>query len=314
MSSDVRFTDFKSDKQPTWCPGCGDFGTMNGMMKALAETGNTPDDTFVVAGIGCSGKIGTYMHSYALHGVHGRALPVGTGVKLANPDLEVMVAGGDGDGYSIGAGHFVHAVRRNVDMTYVVMDNRIYGLTKGQASPTCREDFETARRRTAPNNRRSTRWPSRWRRAARSSPSRSPRTHSATRKSFRRPSNTTASASSTSSPRVSRSTTWTPTTTSATPSSTSRTRTTTPRTTTRPRTTSSTPTRSTWRPLPGRGQRPVQRAPRHRGQHVRDSRRRTRGRDGPRARVLLNHGPVLDGSVSFIFVRVDSDRSLGLPR
>jgi len=144
MSSDVRFIDFKSDKQPTWCPGCGDFGTMNGMMKALAETGNHPDDTFIVAGIGCSGKIGTYMHSYALHGVHGRALPVGAGVKLANPDLEVMVAGGDGDGYSIGAGHFVHAVRRNVDMSYVVMDNRIYGLTKGQASPTSREDFETA--------------------------------------------------------------------------------------------------------------------------------------------------------------------------
>ncbi|PSP37582.1 2-oxoacid ferredoxin oxidoreductase [Halobacteriales archaeon SW_8_65_20] len=145
MSSDnVRFVDFKSDKQPTWCPGCGDFGTMNGMMKALANTGSSPDDTFVVAGIGCSGKIGTYMHSYALHGVHGRALPVGTGVKMANPDLEVMVAGGDGDGYSIGAGHFVHAVRRNVDMTYVVMDNRIYGLTKGQFSPTSREDFETS--------------------------------------------------------------------------------------------------------------------------------------------------------------------------
>ena len=144
MSSEVRFTDFKSDKQPTWCPGCGDFGTMNGMMKALAETGNTPDDTFVVAGIGCSGKIGTFMHSYAIHGVHGRALPVGTGVKLANPDLEVMVAGGDGDGYSIGVGHFIHAVRRNVDMSYVVMDNRIYGLTKGQASPTSREDFETS--------------------------------------------------------------------------------------------------------------------------------------------------------------------------
>jgi len=144
MSSDVRLTDFKSDAQPTWCPGCGDFGTMNGMMKALAETGNNPDETFVVAGIGCSGKIGTYMRSYAIHGVHGRALPVGAGVKLANPDIEVMVAGGDGDGYSIGAGHFIHAVRRNVDMTYVVMDNRIYGLTKGQASPTSREDFETS--------------------------------------------------------------------------------------------------------------------------------------------------------------------------
>jgi 2-oxoglutarate ferredoxin oxidoreductase subunit beta len=144
VSSETRFTDFKSDKQPTWCPGCGDFGTMNGMMKALANTGNSPDETFVVAGIGCSGKIGTYMRSYALHGVHGRALPVGTGVKMANPDLEVMVAGGDGDGYSIGAGHFVHAVRRNADVTYVVMDNRIYGLTKGQASPTSREDFETS--------------------------------------------------------------------------------------------------------------------------------------------------------------------------
>ncbi|MFB6206676.1 MAG: 2-oxoacid:ferredoxin oxidoreductase subunit beta [Haloglomus sp.] len=144
MSSDIRFTDFKSDAQPTWCPGCGDFGTMNGMMKALANTGNDPDNTFVVAGIGCSGKIGTYMHSYALHGVHGRALPVGIGVKMANPNLEVMVAGGDGDGYSIGAGHFVHAVRRNVDMTYIVMDNRIYGLTKGQFSPTSREDFETS--------------------------------------------------------------------------------------------------------------------------------------------------------------------------
>ena len=144
MSSDVHFTDFKSDTRPTWCPGCGDFGTMNGMMKALANTGHDPEETFIVAGIGCSGKIGSYMRSYALHGVHGRALPLGIGVKLANPELEVMVAGGDGDGYSIGAGHFIHAVRRNVNMTYIVMDNRIYGLTKGQYSPTSRPDFETA--------------------------------------------------------------------------------------------------------------------------------------------------------------------------
>ena len=144
MSTDVNFADFKSDKQPTWCPGCGDFGTMNGMMRALADAGHHPDETFIVAGIGCSGKIGTYMHSYALHGVHGRALPVGMGVKMARPDIEVMVAGGDGDGYSIGAGHFIHAVRRNVDMSYIVMDNRIYGLTKGQFSPTSRQDFETS--------------------------------------------------------------------------------------------------------------------------------------------------------------------------
>ncbi|MFB6113995.1 MAG: 2-oxoacid:ferredoxin oxidoreductase subunit beta [Halodesulfurarchaeum sp.] len=144
MSTDISFTDFKSDKQPTWCPGCGDFGTMNGIMRALANRGKQPKDTFLVAGIGCSGKIGTYMHTYAIHGLHGRALPVATGVKLANPDLEVVAAGGDGDGYSIGAGHFIHAVKRNVDMTYVVMDNRIYGLTKGQASPTSRSDFETS--------------------------------------------------------------------------------------------------------------------------------------------------------------------------
>ena len=144
MSIEVNFTEFKSDEQPTWCPGCGDFGTMNGIMRALANRGQHPKDTFVVAGIGCSGKIGTYMHSYALHGVHGRALPVGTGVKLARPDLEVVVAGGDGDGYSIGGNHFIHAARRNVNLTYVVMDNRIYGLTKGQASPTSRPDFETS--------------------------------------------------------------------------------------------------------------------------------------------------------------------------
>ncbi|MFB6112999.1 MAG: 2-oxoacid:ferredoxin oxidoreductase subunit beta [Halodesulfurarchaeum sp.] len=144
MSTEVSFTDFKSDEQPTWCPGCGDFGTMNGIMRALANRGLHPKDAFVVAGIGCSGKIGTYMGANALHGVHGRALPVATGVKLANPDLEVIAAGGDGDGYSIGGNHFIHAARRNVDLTYVVMDNRIYGLTKGQASPTSRPDFETS--------------------------------------------------------------------------------------------------------------------------------------------------------------------------
>ncbi len=195
MSSNVRFTDFKSDKQPTWCPGCGDFGTMNGIMKALANSGTDPDNTFMVAGIGCSGKIGTYMHSYAIHGVHGRSLPVAAGVKLANPDLTVVAAGGDGDGYSIGAGHFIHAVRRNVDMAYTVMDNRIYGLTKGQASPTSREDFETSTTPEGPSSPRSIRSRCRWPPAARSSRSRSRRTTSATRKSSKKPSSTTASAS-----------------------------------------------------------------------------------------------------------------------
>ena len=143
MSTDLSIPDYKSDEDPQWCPGCGDYGTMNGIMRALANRGTRPKDTFVVTGIGCSGKLGTYMSAYALHGVHGRALPVATGVKLANPDIEVIAAGGDGDGYSIGGNHFVHAARRNVDLTYVVMDNRIYGLTKGQASPTSRPDFET---------------------------------------------------------------------------------------------------------------------------------------------------------------------------
>ncbi|MFT4890673.1 MAG: 2-oxoglutarate ferredoxin oxidoreductase subunit beta [Halobacteriales archaeon] len=143
MSSDVRFTDFKSHVQPTWCPGCGDFGTMNGLMKALANTGTDPDETFITTGIGCSGKLGTYLDTYSFHGVHGRALPVAIGAKIANPNLTAIAAGGDGDGYSIGGNHFIHAVRRNVDMTYMVMDNRIYGLTKGQASPTSREELET---------------------------------------------------------------------------------------------------------------------------------------------------------------------------
>ena len=143
MSTGANFADFKSDKKPTWCPGCGDFGTMNGLLKALSNTGASPENTFFVAGIGCSGKIGTYVRTYSIHGVHGRALPVGCGAKIANPNLEVMVAGGDGDGFSIGAAHFIHAVRRNVDMTYVVMDNRIYGLTKGQYSPTSGTDLKT---------------------------------------------------------------------------------------------------------------------------------------------------------------------------
>ncbi|AKH97243.1 2-oxoacid:ferredoxin oxidoreductase subunit beta [Halanaeroarchaeum sulfurireducens] len=143
MSSEVSPTAFKSDEEVQWCPGCGDYGTLNGLTKALANTGRNPENTFVAAGIGCSGKFGTYMGTHALHGVHGRAVPVATGVKLANPDLEVIAAGGDGDGYSIGTNHFIHGVRRNVDMTYLVMDNRIYGLTKGQTSPTSHEDFET---------------------------------------------------------------------------------------------------------------------------------------------------------------------------
>ncbi|GAC1592469.1 MAG: 2-oxoacid:ferredoxin oxidoreductase subunit beta [Candidatus Velthaea sp.] len=119
-----------------WCPGCGDYGVLSALKSALADLALQPKDVAFVSGIGCSGKISGYLHSYAFHGVHGRALPVATAVKLANRDLTVIAAGGDGDGYAIGAGHFIHTVRRNPDITYIVMDNQTYGLTKGQSSPT----------------------------------------------------------------------------------------------------------------------------------------------------------------------------------
>src|SRR6202165_1837106 len=128
--------DFATATPSWWCPGCGDFGVLSALKQALAELGKQPHQVAFISGIGCSGKISGYVHSYAFHGVHGRALPGATAVKLANRDLTVIAAGGDGDGYAIGAGHFLHAVRRNPDITYIVMDNQTYGLTKGQSSPT----------------------------------------------------------------------------------------------------------------------------------------------------------------------------------
>lgn len=128
---------------PTWCPGCGDFGVLRALQNAAARLGLQPHDICIVSGIGCSGKINSYFNSYGLHTLHGRSLPVAQGVKLANPNLTVIASGGDGDGYGIGAGHFMHAVRRNVDMTYIVMDNQVYGLTKGQTSPTSPTGFQS---------------------------------------------------------------------------------------------------------------------------------------------------------------------------
>ncbi len=113
------------------------------MQKALVAVGAQPETTVIVAGIGCSGKIGNYVNSYNLHVTHGRTLPAAMGVKLANPKLTVLVAGGDGDAYAIGMGHFLHTIRRNPDVTYIVMDNHIYGLTKGQTSPTSARGFRT---------------------------------------------------------------------------------------------------------------------------------------------------------------------------
>jgi 2-oxoglutarate/2-oxoacid ferredoxin oxidoreductase subunit beta len=131
----LSFKDFKG-KDPIWCPGCGDFGVLVAMQKAAAGLGLDPDRTVLATGIGCSGNITAYFRTFGIHGIHGRVLPLATGVKLANPALTVIAAGGDGDGFGIGLGHFLHAARRNIDITYVVMDNQVYGLTKGQTSPT----------------------------------------------------------------------------------------------------------------------------------------------------------------------------------
>ncbi len=132
---------FKSDYKPIWCPGCGDYSVLSAFTKAFAAIGRRPEEIVVVSGIGCSSRIPAYLTSYGFHGVHGRALAAATGLKLARPDLTVVVAGGDGDGYSIGGNHFLHACRRNVDLTYVVMDNHVYGMTKGQPSPTTEPDW-----------------------------------------------------------------------------------------------------------------------------------------------------------------------------
>ncbi len=127
---------YKASQRPTWCPGCGDFAVLASLQKASLNVGVAPEDMVVVSGIGCSGKISQHFGSYGVHTLHGRVLPTAAAVKVANRNLTVIAAGGDGDGFGIGVGHFVHAARRNVDITYIVMDNHIYGLTTGQTSPT----------------------------------------------------------------------------------------------------------------------------------------------------------------------------------
>jgi 2-oxoglutarate/2-oxoacid ferredoxin oxidoreductase subunit beta len=134
---------FKSDLKPIWCPGCGDFGVLTAVTRALAAIGRPPHEIAFVSGIGCSSRIPGYTTAYGFNTVHGRSLPIAQGIKLANPELLVLVASGDGDGFSIGGGHVPHVIRRNVDLTYIVMDNQIYGLTKGQLSPTSRRGRQT---------------------------------------------------------------------------------------------------------------------------------------------------------------------------
>ncbi|WP_363465952.1 thiamine pyrophosphate-dependent enzyme [Halogeometricum borinquense] len=124
------------EPQPTWCPGCGDFGVLKALKGAAAELGLSPEEMLVVTGIGCSGKLNSYFESYGFHTIHGRSLPIARAAKLANSGLTVVAAGGDGDGYGIGGNHFMHTARENHDITYIVFNNEIFGLTKGQTSPT----------------------------------------------------------------------------------------------------------------------------------------------------------------------------------
>ncbi|WP_284639214.1 2-oxoacid:ferredoxin oxidoreductase subunit beta [Paenibacillus silviterrae] len=135
--------DFRNNIKPNWCPGCGDFSVQAAIQRAAANVGLEPEQLAVVSGIGCSGRISGYINAYGFHGVHGRSLPIAQGLKMANRELTVLAAGGDGDGFAIGMGHTVHAIRRNIDITYIVMDNQIYGLTKGQTSPRSAEGFKT---------------------------------------------------------------------------------------------------------------------------------------------------------------------------
>ena len=137
--------DYKSDYKPVWCPGCGDFSVLSSVTKALAEMNLPKEDCAVISGIGCSSRIPAYTSVYGFHGIHGRALALATGLKVSRPELTVIATGGDGDGFSIGGNHFIHACRRNVDMTYVVMDNQVYGMTKGQASPTTAPDWDKSK-------------------------------------------------------------------------------------------------------------------------------------------------------------------------
>jgi 2-oxoglutarate ferredoxin oxidoreductase subunit beta len=133
---------YKSGVKPVWCPGCGDFSVLGSITKALSGLRVLPENVAIISGIGCSSRMPTYLSTYGFHGVHGRALALATGLKVARPDLTVIATGGDGDGFSIGGNHFLHTCRRNTDITYIVMDNQVYGMTKGQASPTTEPNWE----------------------------------------------------------------------------------------------------------------------------------------------------------------------------
>lgn len=146
METDIKYQkytskDFRSENSIRWCPGCGDYAVLSCLQKAMAELNLEPHETVVVSGIGCSSRLPYYMNTYGFHSIHGRAATIATGVKTANPHLSVWVATGDGDSLAIGGNHFIHAVRRNVDINIILFNNKIYGLTKGQYSPTSERGF-----------------------------------------------------------------------------------------------------------------------------------------------------------------------------
>ena len=142
-ATDITYSpkDYKSDQYVRWCPGCGDHAVLSCLHKAMAEVGTSPDNMAVISGIGCSSRLPYYMNSYGFHTIHGRGAAIATGVKTARPDISVWLVTGDGDCLAIGGNHFIHAVRRNVDLNIVLMNNKIYGLTKGQYSPTSDRGF-----------------------------------------------------------------------------------------------------------------------------------------------------------------------------
>lgn len=139
----LKAKDFKSDQEVKWCPGCGDYSILSGVQKTLADMGVQKENVVFVSGIGCSSRFPYYMNTYGIHSIHGRANAIATGVKVANPDLDVWVITGDGDGLSIGGNHMIHSLRRNVGMKIILFNNEIYGLTKGQYSPTSPQGLKT---------------------------------------------------------------------------------------------------------------------------------------------------------------------------
>jgi 2-oxoglutarate/2-oxoacid ferredoxin oxidoreductase subunit beta len=139
----LKLTDYKTEVHNDWCAGCGDFGILSAIQMALADMQISKHAAAIFSGIGCSGKTPHFINTYGVHTLHGRVLPFAQGAKLSNPNLEIIAVGGDGDGLGIGAGHFVSAGRRNVDLLYIIFDNGVYGLTKGQASPTLKLGLKT---------------------------------------------------------------------------------------------------------------------------------------------------------------------------